>query len=182
MAAPVTSGATFNAGSPELTYPSVVNGEWVRVVTNTTAGAVAAAVLLNPRIYSSNPVAANHCPLLVNMGTRIRFIGRYDATAIWTVWTSPSVRVFGADKTPDSTGAYPAGTIFWRLDDTTFNAASTTVTLAYPNDQRDGDRYYGTPISNDGYLLRGAKSVLVLTATASTNDTSEPVEVMAQVF
>lgn len=181
MGKPVSSAATFQANGEDFAVPTSFSGEWIRVVIDTTAGAVDAGVLLNPRSYSSDPVAANHSPLIVTMGTRVRFVCRYPST-LWVVWTSPQVRVFGADKIPDSAGTYPAGTIFWRLDDTTYTASSTTLTLGYPNDLRVDDNYVSTPITNSGYLLRGAKSVLVLTATAAINDNNDRVEVMAQVF
>lgn len=182
MGTRVTSAATFKATDDDFAMASGINGEWVTVISDTTAGAVAAGVLINPRSYASDPVAGNHSPLIITMGNRVRFIGRYDATALWTVWTSPALRVFGANSVPSSTGAYPAGTIFWRLDAATYTAASTTLTLGYPNDQSDGDSYSSTPINNSGYLLRGAKSVLVLTATAATNDNGDKVSVWAQVF
>ena len=166
MAAPVTSGATFNAGSPDLIYPSVVNGEWVTVCTNAKT-AVAAAVLLNPRSYSSDATASAHAPLIVGFGTRVRLFATYDNDEFAP--TGPAVRVYGSDKVPDSAGAFPAGTIFWRLDSATFTGTSTTLTLNSGTDQyNNSNQARSNPTSATGYTLLGAKAVLVLTATGGT--------------
>lgn len=164
MAAPVTSAATFNGTGSGLTYATQLSGEWVQVHDNMSNTAIAGSVLLNPATYSS----ADIHPLIINMGTKIRFIIKYD-DATTTITASPAVRVLGANAVPDANGAYPAGTIFWRLDAATFAAASTTWTMnASSTQQQDGTFSYSTPLSNDGYSLLGAKSVLLLHGTAAS--------------
>ena len=69
---------------------------------------------------------------------------------------------------PSATGAYPSGTIFWRLDASTFTAASSSFTIN-ANDQIDGSaNHYSTPYTHNGMNLHGAKSVLVLHDTAAS--------------
>jgi hypothetical protein len=164
MAAPVTSAATFNGTGSGLTYATQLSGEWVQVHDNMSNTAIAAGVLTNPGSYSSADVH----PLIINMGTKIRFMIKYD-DAVTTISTSPAVRVYGANQVPNASGAYPSGTIFWRLDAATFTAASTAFTMAAAStEQQDGTFAYSTPYSNDGYNLLGAKSVMILHGTAAS--------------
>lgn len=184
MGTRVTSASTFQATDDPFALASSINGEWVTVVTradDSVAGSVQSAVLLNPRTYSSDPNGDKHRPLIVNFGTRVRF----QTTRIFSTATlsesGPTVRVYGANFLPDSTGAYPSGTLFWRLDGATFTAAGTQLPFDDINDQRNNNGiYYGTPTSNDGYLLRGAKSVLTLVATDSNS--VSPLSIAAQVI
>ncbi|NBW13388.1 MAG: hypothetical protein EBR82_35810 [Caulobacteraceae bacterium] len=180
MAAPVTSAATFIAGGNGITYASQVNGEWVQVHDDASSTAIGSSVLLNPASYSSSVIH----PLIVDIGTKIRFIGEY-AVGTSVITTSPTIRVFGADKIPNASGVYPSGTVFWRLDANTFNAAATTLTLtAVASSQQDATTAYTTPLSNDGYSLLGAKSVLVLheVAGAISGGATTTIQISAQVL
>ncbi|NBW21583.1 MAG: hypothetical protein EBR82_77865 [Caulobacteraceae bacterium] len=171
MAAPVTSAATFSAGGGGITYASNIFGEWVQVHDNVSNTAIGASVLLNPGSYSSVDIH----PLIINVGTKIRLITKFD-DAVTTITTSPVVRVLGANQVPDTSGVYPTGTIFWRLDAATFNAAGTTVSslAGSPQAIQSTGLSITTPTSNDGYELRGAKAVLVLVQTDSSFVTLNP--------
>lgn len=184
MAAPVTSPATFAAGSPDLIYPSVINGEWVQVVSDCVNYAFLSSVALNPRTYINGNASAFMQPLIVGIGTKLRLSVKYNAAAAagWSAITGPNVVVVGADNVPSTTGAYPSGTIFWRIDKTTFTAASTTLPVSLGGDQTDGINVYGSATSATGYSLFGAKSVLVLTTVAATNDDFTPMQIMAQII
>lgn len=184
MAAPVTSAATFAAGGPDVMYRSGIEaGMWQIVVTNSNDAAVAAGVLLNPATYSSDAKASSHVPIIVGgVGTKVRLAARYNNDATWFSATNAQVRVFGADKVPNSSGVFPTSTIFWRLDGATFTTASTAIPVSLANDQTAGSLRYGTPTSNAGYDLLGAKAVLVLTATNGSNDGAFEIHVAAQVL
>jgi len=165
MAAPVTSAATFSAGGGGITYASNIFGEWVQVHDNLNATAISSSVLLNPGSYSSTDIH----PLIINVGTKLRVMAKFP-TATSTVTTQPIVRIYGANQVPDSSGVYPTGTVFWRLDGSTWTATNLTVTMeaSSANRQTDGTSAYTTPYSNDGYALLGAKSVLVLHSQATS--------------
>lgn len=184
MGTRVSSAATFQASGEDFAMASGINGEWVTVVTRTddlVSGSVQSAVLLNPRTYSSDPNADKHRPLIVNFGNRVRLQTTYIFDVASLSPSGPTVRVYGANRVPDSTGAYASGTIFWRLDGATFASSGTQIPFDDTTDQRGSDGVYrGTPTSNDGYLLRGAKSVLVLVQTDS--NCVSPLSVAAQVI
>lgn len=180
MAAPVTSAATFNAGGNGITYASGINGEWVQVHDNMNTTVIGSAVQLNPGSYSSTLIH----PLIVNFGTLVRFVVKYD-DATTAVATSPSVKVYGADQVPNAAGVYPASTIFWRLDASTFAAAATAFTIDVSSaSQGDGTNSYSTPYSNSGYALLGAKSVIAFHTVqpSITNTDSTVVKLLAQVI
>ena len=159
MAAPVTSAATFPSGTG-ITYSSQVYGEWVQVHDNASETVQAGSVLLNPRTYSSTTIH----PLVVTVGTRVRLIAEM-AVGTTLVTTSPVVRVFGADRFPDSSGAYPTNTTFWRLDNAVFNATGVTLTLAVAGTlQQDATSVLSNPSTD--WNIYGAKSILVLPETA----------------
>jgi hypothetical protein len=164
MGTPVTSAVSTYASGPNVVAATQMFGEWVVVHDNLSAATTGEGVLA-PISYSSSNVH----PLIINQGSLVRFIARY-AFGTTAVTTSPTIRVFGANQVPDSTGAYPSGTIFWRIDASGFNATSTTVTLALAaTSQNDGSTYcYSTPSSHNGDNLHGAKSVLVLHDTAAS--------------
>jgi hypothetical protein len=93
-----------------------------------------------------------------------------------TVTTSPVVRIFGADQVPNSSGVFPGGTIFHRIDADAFTTAGTTVTLAAAaSAQNDGAVYAYSSVlpatSAMGYQLRGAKAIIVLINTAANVST-----------
>lgn len=184
MAAPVTSLATFAAGSPDLIYPSVVNGEWVQVVADCVNYTFGSGALLNPRTYTSVGAGAFTSPLVIGFGTQLRLCIKYNATAAsgWGSATGPGVRVLAADKLPTATGAYPSNAVFWRIDASVFNAGATTIPVSLGADQTDGTNNYGTATSATGYSLLGAKSVLVMTAIAGTNDDFSAMQILAQVI
>ena len=180
MAAPVTSAATFNGVGNGLTYATQVSGEWIQVHDNASETAQAASVRLNPATYSSSAIH----PLIVSFGTKVRLIAKFPVGTT-TITTSPTVRVFGADKLPDTSGVYPAGTIFWRLDANTFNASATTITLALAaTSQQDASLCYSNPTSNDGWTLLGAKSVLVIPEAAASisGGANTTVQISAQIL
>jgi hypothetical protein len=157
-------------------------------VTDSQSAVVATSVLLNPSSYSSSGVASKIVPLIVTAGTLIRLFLRYPSGATWLDVEDGTFRVYGCDKIPNASGVYPAGSIFWRLDASTFTAASTTLTAPYTTDQtiNGSSVKVTTPMSNAGYLLGGAKSVLVLVDTAIVFDGLSPlgtiVPIVAQVL
>jgi hypothetical protein len=87
---------------------------------------------------------------------------------------------------PDSTGAYPSNTIFWRIDANTYTGTSTTVTLALAaSAQNDGSKYvYSALSSHNGDNMHGAKSVLVLhdVQGSISGGTTTTIELLAQVL
>lgn len=164
MAAPVQGTATIKAGGPDVTFPSSMQINWTQVHTDAeqvnTAGE-----LLNPGSVSSTYVI----PAIVSQGTRLRIKARVSLAA--AVTTSPVVRIFGADQVPDSSGAFPSGTIFHRIDSENETDAGTTITLAAdPVDMmNDGTTYAWSntlPVST-GWDMLGAKAVIVLVQTAA---------------
>lgn len=163
MGTPVTSAVSTYASGPNVVAATQMFGEWVVVHDNLSAATTGESVL-SPVAYSSSNVH----PLIVNQGSIVRFIAQY-AYGTTLITTSPTIRVFGANTVPDSTGAYPSGTIFWRIDANTYTGTSTTVTLALAaSAQNDGSTYcYSTPSSHNGDNMHGAKSVLVLHDTAA---------------
>jgi hypothetical protein len=164
MAAPVTSAATYTAGGGGITYASSIFGEWVQVHDNLSTTAITSSVLLNPGSYSNT----NIHPLIIGIGTKIRLMTKFDKS-VTTITTSPSVQVYGSNQLPDTNGAYPSGTLFWRLDASTFTASATALTMsAASSSQQDGTYAYSTTYSNAGYDLLGAKSVIVLHSVASS--------------
>jgi hypothetical protein len=190
MAAPVTSAATFTNGGSDVSLPSGIEaGTWQVIVTDSKAAAVAAGVLLNPGTYSSDPKASSHTPIIVGgVGTKIRLALRYASATTWSDATEAVMRVFGADKVPNASGVFPTGTIFWRLDAATFNAAGTTVSslAGSPQEIQSTGLSITTPTSNDGYALLGAKAVLVVVQTdalfVDLNPASATFPILAQVL
>jgi len=178
MAAPVTSAATFTAGGPDVSLPSDIEaGTWQVVVTDSKDAAVAAGVLLNPATYSSDAKASSHTPIIVGgVGTKIRLAMWYSSAATWVDAIQPIVRVFGADRVPNASGVFPAGTIFWRLDGATFTASGWILSdfLASPQTIQSTGLNITTPDSNAGFALRGAKAVLVVVESNASFDTLNP--------
>ena len=189
MGTTVTSAATFTAGGPDIAYASMFDtSEPTVCVTDSQTSGVAASVLLNPAWYSASGVASQIVPLIVPTGTLIRLFLRYPSGATWILSYDGTFRVYGCDKMPNAAGVYPSGSIFWRLDASTFTAASTTLTAPATTDHtvNGASVKVTTPISNAGYLLRGAKSVLVLVDTVVSFDGLSPigttVPIVAQVL
>jgi hypothetical protein len=139
---------------------------WVQVHYNTLT-ANAATTLRNPRNYSNEANAADVRPLIITQGSLVRFVGRWQLD-VFTL-SSPTVRVYGCNQNPYVSGAYPSGSIFWRLDAASFNAAGSTFTASVPATvQTDNDVYnYSEILSPNGMNLHGARSVLVVVETAS---------------
>ena len=166
MGTPRTSAVSTLASGPGVAAYTQMLGEWVKVIDDTEIDPVLAAVMLNPRSYSS---AGIH-PIIVTQGSYLRLIARYNSTTLGP--TSPTFRAFGANTVPSATGAYPSGTIFWRLDASTFTAASSSFTISSGNDQNDPstDYAYSTVFTHNGMNLHGAKSVLVMHDGFGTND------------
>lgn len=180
MAAPVTSAATFLAGGNGISYNSQLYGEWIQVHDNASETVQAGSVLLNPTTYSSVSIH----PLTITMGTKLRLMAEMPVGTT-LVTTSPTVRVFGADKFPNAAGVYPANTTFWRLDANTFTGTATTLTLALAaTSQQDGVSVFSNPTSNDGWNLLGAKSVLVIPEVAASisGGANTTVQITAQVL
>ena len=181
MGTPVTSAVSTYASGPNVVAATQMFGEWVVVHDNLGAVTTGESVL-SPISYSSTNVH----PLIINQGSIVRFIARY-AFGTTLVTTSPTIRVFGADQVPNATtGVYPSGTIFWRIDANTYTGTSTTVTLALAaSAQNDGTTYcYSTPSSHNGDNLHGAKSILVLhdTAASISGGANTTVTLFAQVL
>ena len=167
MAAPNQLGLSVKAGGPGVTFPSSGGIGWTQVHTDAeqvnTAGQ-----LLNPGSVSTAFVI----PGIVTQGTRLRIIARIAYAA--TVTTSPVVRIFGADKVPDSTGAFPTDTIFHRIDADAFTDTGTTITLAAAaSAQNDGATYAYSSVLPvlSGWDMLGAKAVIVLIETAANVST-----------
>jgi hypothetical protein len=180
MAAPVACNAQTIAGGPNVTFASQMFGAFVQVHSDSTATAESAATLLAPITYSNTKVF----PLIIGQGTLVRFIARF-ARGTGVGPTSPVIRVYGCDQVPDATtGAFPSGSVFWRLDNSSWTAAGVTLTLAAGTTvQNDGTTYSWSALSSDaGYSLRGAKAVLVLVETAASTTPAAAVPVYAQVL
>jgi len=163
LGTPRTSAVSTLASGPGVAAYTQMIGEWVKVVDDTEVNAVSASTLLNPRSYTQSGIH----PLIVTQGSYVRFVVQYNVTTLGP--GSPTFRVFGANTVPSSTGAYPSGTIFWRLDASTFTAASSTFTLN-ANDQIDGETMYSTVFTHNGMNLHGAKSVLFMHDAVGLND------------
>jgi hypothetical protein len=168
MAAPVKLGASIESGGPGVRYLSNMFGKWTRIHTDAKQ-VNTAAELLNPISVSSAFVV----PGIVTQGTRLMIVARIPFAA--TVTTSPVVRILGADKVPNESGVFPAGTIFHRIDADAFTTTGLTVTLvAGAAAQNDGTNVYSSVLpatSAIGYQLRGAKAVIVLVSTAAATST-----------
>jgi hypothetical protein len=180
MGTPVTSAVSTYASGPNVVAATQMYGEWVVVHDNLGAATTGEGVLA-PISYSSSNVH----PLIINQGSLVRFIARY-AYGTTTITTSPTIRVFGANTVPDSTGAYPSSTIFWRIDANTYTGTSTTVTLALAaTSQNDGSKYvYSGITSHNGDNMHGAKSVIVLhdVQGSISGGTTTTIELLAQVM
>ena len=172
MAAPRACNAQVIAGGPGVVFPSQLFGQWKTVISDAETGAESASALLNPASYSGITR-----PLIVGEGSVIRLILQYSLFVLTPA--SPAIRVYGADQVPNATtGAYPTtstsyptGTIFWRLDASSFTAASSSFTVDLTNDQYDNaENKFTVPMTNAGMPLRGAKSVLVLLASSGVGD------------
>ena len=176
MGTPRTSAVSTLASGPGVASYTQMYPEWVLVHASTFT-ANASATLRNPRAYSNEANAADIHPLIITQGAYVRFVGRWPIDA-FTLGT-PTMRIFGADKEPSAAGVYPSGTIFWRLDAATFNAAGSTFTaIVGTNAQTDGvNYYYSEVLTHNGMNLHGAKSVLPIVETAS----SDQFELFAQI-
>lgn len=164
MGTPKTSAVSTLASEPGVAAYTQMLGEWVTIIDDTEVGAVSSSVTLNPRSYSSSVIH----PLIVTHGSYLRLMLFYPGDALSPI--SPTFRAFGANTVPSATGAYPSGTIFWRLDATTFTAASSSFTID-ANDQIDGSaNHYSTPYTHNGMNLHGARSVLVVHDTVGNNE------------
>ena len=164
MGTPKTSAVSTLASGPGVAAYTQMLGEWVQVIEDSEANVQAASVMLNPRSYSASTIH----PIIVTQGSYLRLILFYPGDALTPI--SPTFRVFGANTVPSATGAYPSGTIFWRLDASTFTAASSAFTIN-ANDQIDGSgNHYSTPFTHNGMNLHGAKSILVVHDTAGNNE------------
>lgn len=167
MAAPVSASVTVQPGGPDVTFPSSMQVNWTQVHTDAEQ-ANSAAELLNPGSVSSVYVV----PAIVGQGTRLRIMARIAYAA--TVTTSPVVRVYGADQVPNSSGAFPTGTLFHRIDAENFTDTGTTVTLAAAaSAQNDGATYaWSSPLPvSTGWDMLGAKAFIVLVETAANTST-----------
>ena len=162
MGTPKTSAVSTLASGPGVAAYTQMVGEWVIVHDNATA-TNSASTLLNPRSYSSSSIH----PMIVTQGSYVRFVGQQTIDVF--TFTPPVLRIFGADKVPDANGAFPSGTIFWRLDASTFNAAGTSPTAINPaTAQTDGGSvYYSEMFTHNGMNLHGAKAILPLVETAA---------------
>ena len=184
MGTPVTSAVSTYASGPNVVAATQMFGEWV-VVHDNLGAVTTGETPLNPMSYSSSNVH----PLIINQGSIVRFIARYVANTT-LITTSPTIRVFGANTVPDSSGVYPNGTIFWRIDANTYTGTSTAVTLALAATAQtgtgsDGVSYcYSTPTSHNGDNLHGAKSVIVFhdVQAAISGGTNSTVTLLAQVL
>lgn len=167
MGTPITAAVSAFASGPGVVAWSQMFPDWVQVHYN-TLNANASTTLRNPRNYSNESNAADVCPVIINQGSLIRFVGRWPLSL---TLTTPTVRVFGCNQNPYTNGTYPTGTIFWRLDAATFNAAGSTFTASVPaTAQTDNDAYfYSEILSPNGMNLHGARSVLVIVETASAD-------------
>jgi len=141
-------------------------GEWVKVHDDCSY-ANTAATLLNPRRYTSDAFPAYVHPIIVTQGSYVRFVGQAPVDVF--TYSPPVLRIFGADKVPDATGAFPSGTIFWRLDASTFTATGTSPTAINPaTAQTDGaEYYYSEMFTHNGMNLHGAKAILPIVETAT---------------
>lgn len=166
MAAPNKLTTEVLAGGTGVTCPSSMQLKWTQVHTDAEQ-VNTSAELRNPRSVSSTYVI----PGIVSQGTRLRIMARTNF-AVATITTSPVVRIFGADQVPDSTGAFPSGTIFHRIDAENYNDTGVTVTLSLAaSSQNDGTYCWSSqvPVST-GFDMLGAKAVLVLIETAANVD------------
>lgn len=167
MAAPTSASVTVQPGGPDVTFPSSMQINWTQAHTDAEQ-ANTAGELLNPGSVSSAYVV----PVVVSQGTRLRIMARIAYAA--TVTTSPVVRVYGADQVPNSSGAFPTGTLFHRIDAENFTDTGTTVTLAAAaSAQNDGTTYaWSSPLPvSTGWDMLGAKAVIVLVETAANTST-----------
>jgi len=166
MAAPTKLTTEVLAGGPNVTCPSSMNVRWTQIHSD-LAQVNTATQLLRPSTVSTTYVI----PAVVTQGTRLRITARTDF-AVSAIATSPVVRIYGADQLPDSTtGAWPNGTIFHRIDSSNFTDVGTTVTLALAAAaQNDGATYCWTsqlPVDT-GWDMLGAKAIMVLVETAAS--------------
>lgn len=167
MATSTRASVTVQAGGSGVTFPSSMQINWTQVHTDAER-VNSGAQLLNPGSVSNAYVI----PAIVSQGTRLRIIARTNY-AVATVTTSPVVRIYGANDVPNSSGAFPAGTIFHRIDSENFADTGLTLTLdVAANVQNDGATYCWSspqPVST-GFDMLGAKAVVVLIQTAADVD------------
>ena len=168
MGTPRTSAVSTLASGPGVASYTQMYGEWVQVHDDCSS-ANTAATLLNPRRYTSDAFPALIHPIIVTQGSYVRFVGQQPVDVF--TYTPPVLRIFGADKVPDATGAFPSGTIFWRLDASTFTAAGTSPTAINPaTAQTDGvNYYYSEMFTHNGMNLHGAKAILPIVETAAAD-------------
>lgn len=168
MGAPITFGTTAVSGGPGVTSPVSLKTTWMTVYDNVSATADVSGVLRNPLTYTAGANVALIHPAIVTQGTRMAVRCKYD-DGVTTITTSPTVRLFAFDQIPDSTGAFPAGTKFWRLDATDPSTAGQVLTLNATADITDGTFNYssnGPGLST--YDMFGASSIMVLHDTAAS--------------
>jgi hypothetical protein len=168
MGAPYQASVSAIAGGPGVTSPISLRTTWVTAYDNVSATADVSGVLRNPLTYTAGANVALIHPIIVAQGTRLAVRCKYD-DGVTTITTSPTVRLFAFDREPDSTGAFPTGTKFWRLDATDPASTGQTLTLNATADITDGTFNY----SSNGpglatYDMFGASSVMVLHDTASS--------------
>lgn len=161
MGTPRTSAVSTLASGPGVAAYTQMLGELVKM-NETSLNASAAATLRNPAAYANEANAAENHPLIVTQGSYLRLMGRWSIDAFSL--GGPTIRVFGANTVPTATGTFSTGTIFWRLDAATFNAAGTAwPASAFATAQTDGvSYYYSELVTHNGMNLHGAKSVLVI--------------------
>lgn len=166
MGTPKTSAVSTLASGPGVASYTQMYGEWVKVHDDCSY-ANTAATLLNPRRYTSDAFPAYVHPIIVTQGSYVRFVGQAPVDVF--TYSPPVLRIFGADKVPDATGAFPSGTIFWRLDASTFTATGTSPTAINPaTAQTDGaEYYYSEMFTHNGMNLHGAKAILPIVETAT---------------
>jgi len=173
MAAPTKLTTEALAGGPGVTCPSSMQVTWTQIHTD-LAQVNTATQLLRPSTVSTTYVI----PAIVSQGTRLRIMARTDF-AVSAIATSPVIRIYGANKLPNSDGSWPSGTIFHRIDSSNFTDVGTTVTLALAAAaQNDGATYcWSSQLPVDtGWDMLGAKAIMVLVETAAslTGATSTP--------
>jgi hypothetical protein len=167
MGAPYQASVSSIAGGPSVTTPISLRTTWVTAYDNVSATADVSGVLRNPLTYTAGANVALIHPIIVAQGTRLAVRCKYD-DGVTLVTTSPTVQLFAFDQQPDSTGAFAAGTKFWRLDATDPSTAGQVLTLNATADINDGTFNYssnGPGLST--YDMFGASSIMVLHDTAS---------------
>jgi len=173
LKAGATSGAITN------THPCSVKGQWITAHDNLSATAETSTVLLKP--YSAT-TSTLHWVRVPDNCTRVYVRGKNTAT-MTGVTTQPVVRIIGAyptspgaaaDAAIESAGG-PSGTVgnaghctFGRIDNADANATGLTLAIATTGNLEDDTYEYTDWTAIDGYDLRGASYVAMLTETAAS--------------